>query len=390
MQADRLLILDDDAGICDFVEEVAESLGFSVSVPGLPFDINDRLKEFQPSLIFLDLQMPGKDGIEVIRQLGEAGAKVQIVLASGQDRQILHAARNLAQKRGLAVLDCLNKPLRLEILEATLRRGLSAAALIDHSALRQAIASGELLMQYQPKVVIGPGEVWRTHSLEALVRWQHPDLGLLPPGLFIDLAERHNLIVDLTDYVIGSVLRQMTVWQRDGIAIPVAVNLSAHFIDDLGLPDRLANLAADHAIDTGLLALEITESSAMADVSRAMDVLTRLRLKGFRLSIDDFGTGYSSLIQLFRMPFSELKIDREFISGLPDDPESAIIVKGIVNLAHALELKVCAEGVESEAAFTFLKHQGCDLYQGHHFSPAISADEVTALLQSESVPVPKA
>ena len=388
MQSDRLLVLDDDPGVCDLVKDVAQELGFSVVVPSAGSDLLSLLRSFQPSVIFLDLQMPGMDGIEVMRLLAEDSVDVQIILATGQHRQILNAARNLAQKRGLNVVNSLRKPVQLAELEAVLSGARSIASRIDEAALLHAISSQELVVNYQPKVSVDGWKQWRVDSLEALVRWEHPDLGLLSPNKFIQLAEQSNLIIELTDYVFAAVLKQLRAWRESHLEVPVAINLSPRFIDDLDLPDRMARDAAAHDIDPRLIILEITESSAMADVSRAMDVLTRLRLKGFSLSIDDFGTGYSSLIQLYRMPFSELKIDREFIYGLPDDSESATIVKAIVGLAHALELKVCVEGVESEAAFAILQEYGCDLHQGFHFSPALGSAEVTRLLNAKRSATP--
>jgi len=382
LQTDRLLILDDDPEMCDFVKDVAQDLGFAVIVPSLSADLRQSLASFQPSVIFLDLLMPEMDGVEVIRRLGEEGSTAQIVLASGQDRQILQTAKRLAEKRGLKVANSLRKPIQLRDLETTLQQVRSAGTELDEAALAHAIAAGELIVQYQPKAVMQGESAWRVHSLEALVRWEHPDFGLLAPDSFIQLAERSNLIVGLTDYVIEAVLKQLGAWRQRRLDVPVAVNLSARFIDDLDLPNRLVRVLAEHGIDPGLIILEITESSAMADVSRAMDVLTRLRLKGFKLSVDDFGTGYSSLIQLYRMPFSELKIDREFVRGLPDDPESATIVRGIVSLAHALELTVCVEGVETQAAFALLQDYECDLFQGYHFSPPLPSAEATRLVEA--------
>lgn len=383
MEADRLLILDDDPDICDFVKDVAQELGFCVIVPSLAADLPGNLTSFEPSAIFLDLMMPEMDGIEVIRRLGDEGSEAQIVLASGQDRQVLQTAKRLAEKRGLKVVAALRKPVQLHDLKVALKSIRSTQAQIDQAALARALGAKELIVQYQPKVVMDAKASWRVHSLEALVRWEHPDFGLLGPDNFIQLAEQTNLIVDLTDYVIEAVLKQLKSWRERRLAVPVAINLSAHFIDDLELPDRLTRILAQHEIDPGLIILEITESGAMADVARAMDVLTRFRLKGFQLSVDDFGTGYSSLIQLYRMPFSELKIDREFVRGLPDDPESAAIVKGVTQLAHALDLKVCVEGVETEAAFSLLQDYDCDLFQGYHFSPALSTAKVTELLETQ-------
>jgi len=383
--SNRIIVLDDDPLICDLVAEVAQELGFASLIPSDGADFLARLDEFSPNLIFLDLQMPGMDGIEVIRRLAERGIDAQILLASGEGHQILHTAKSLAEKRGLKLAGTLQKPFLLEGLESQLRRIRDTARSITESELERGIADNQMIMSYQPKLTVDVSGQTRIHSLEALVRWQHPDLGVLSPERFIGLAERSLLILELTDHVIEYVLRQQAAWREHGVNLPVAINLSARFIDDLDLPDRLADTARQHGVDPQLLILEITESGAMNDVTRAMDVLSRLRLKGFNLSIDDFGTGYSSLVQLYRMPFSELKIDREFVKGLPDDRESATIVKGIVDLAHALDLKVCVEGVETATALSLLREYGCDLYQGYYFYPPLRPDDVARLLRKREL-----
>lgn len=385
MESNRLLILDDDPDICDFIRDVAQELGYAVLAPGHSSEFLPSLISFKPNAIFLDLRMPGMDGVEVIRALGDEGTDAQLVLATGEDRQILQTARLLAEQRGLKVASAVRKPILLSDLQAILKGMRLVESEIDEVALAHAISNEELVVQYQPKVALQGNCAWRVDSLEALVRWQHPHLGLLAPDRFIQLAEQSTLIVDLTDYVIGAVMRQLGAWRERQAAVPVAVNLSARFIDDLDLPDRLTSVLAEHDIDPDMIILEITESGAMADVSRVMDVLTRLRLKGFRLSVDDFGTGYSSLIQLYRMPFSELKIDREFVRGLPDDQESAAIVKAVAGLAHALDLKVCVEGVETAAALALLQDYDCDLFQGYHFSPALPRAEVTSILEARGL-----
>jgi EAL domain-containing protein (putative c-di-GMP-specific phosphodiesterase class I) len=382
---DRIIVLDDDPLTCDFVKDVAQEAGFAVLVPGGAPELLSSLDSFQPDVIFLDLLMPNTDGIEVIRRLAEAGSEAQLLLASGEDYRVLNTAKSLAEARGLKVADVLEKPIRLHCLESSLRRIRAAGQEITEGALERGIADRQLVMSYQPKLRIDDSGQLRIESLEALVRWQHPDLGVLLPDRFIGLAEKSLLMLDLTDYVIETVLRQQAEWHRAGAAIPVAVNLSARFIDDLDLPDRLAATAKRHGIDPRMVILEITESGAMSDVTRAMDVLSRLRLKGFNLSIDDFGTGYSSMVQLYRMPFSELKIDREFVTGLPDDRESATIVKGIVDLAHALDLQVCVEGVETESALSLLRQYRCDLYQGFYFYPPLQQDDVEALLHARDL-----
>ncbi len=214
------------------------------------------------------------------------------------------------------------------------------------------------------------------------MRWDRPNQGLLPPDEFIPLAERTSLIDSLTDYVLHAALEQITQWRTNGRPVAVAVNLAPQLLSDLNLPDRLSDLLKRYGVDGSEVILEITESAAMTDVARTMDILTRLRLKGIELSMDDFGTGYSTLVELYRMPFSEMKIDKSFVIDVNRNKEAEVIVRSIVDLGHNLELKVCAEGVETEEAMDFLRAIKCDLAQGYFLSKPLPPSDAMALIET--------
>ena len=219
-------------------------------------------------------------------------------------------------------------------------------------------------------------------SLESLVRWDRPGHGLVPPDEFIPLAEQTGLIESLTDYVLHAALKQIAQWRENGSSVAVAVNLAPQLLSDLDLPDRLSDLLAEYGVDGSALIVEVTESAAMTDAARTMDILTRLRLKGIELSMDDFGTGYSSLVELYRMPFSEMKIDKSFVIDVNRDKEAEVIVRSIVDLGHNLGLKVCAEGVETEEAMSFLRSIKCDLAQGYFLSKPLPPSDMMALIET--------
>ena len=193
------------------------------------------------------------------------------------------------------------------------------------------------------------------------------------PNEFIPLAEEAGLISALTDYVLRAAVEQMRVWHDSGIDVGVAVNVASDFFSDLDFPDRLLVLFNEYGVDCSRLTLEATEGTAMEISQHSIDVLTRLRLKGTQLSIDDFGTGYSSLSQLLRLPFTELKIDRSFVMEASSNVYARTIVKASINLAHNLNMSVCAEGVESQEIWDFLDAEGCDMAQGYFFSKPVSA-----------------
>ncbi len=239
--------------------------------------------------------------------------------------------------------------------------------------LRSAIEHSKLLLHYQPKVDLSTNLVC---GVEALVRWEHPERGLVAPEEFIPLAEQSGMINTLTERVLEAGLRQQHAWTRTGIKLVVAVNLSARNLQDLDLPDKIAGLLKTWSVGPEWLELEITESAIMADPTRALKVLTALHVMGVRLTIDDYGTGYSSLAYLRRLPVNELKIDRSFVRNMTHDESNAVIVRSTIDLGHNLGLGVVAEGVETLGTLEMLKSLGCDAAQGHYLSKPLPADEL--------------
>ena len=241
--------------------------------------------------------------------------------------------------------------------------------------LRRAIRDGELVVHYQPRVDIGDG---RVVGVEALVRWQHAQRGTVPPAQFIPLAEHTGLIRPLTEAVLDRALADCRNWRAQGSTWTVAVNLSARSLLDPDLPTRVQELLARHGLPASCLELEITESAAMNDPGRALDVLHRLRDLGLLLSIDDYGTGHASLAYLTRLPVSTLKIDRSFVQTMELAPSDEVIVRSTIELAHSLGLRVVAEGVETRATWDELARLGCDEAQGYWLARPGPAAEVAA------------
>ena len=247
--------------------------------------------------------------------------------------------------------------------------------------LRAAIASGALELHYQPQVAVGSARVC---GVEALVRWPHPEQGLIPPDRFITLAEQTGLIAPLTTWVLGEAVRQCRAWQDAGLVLAVSVNLSMWDLYDLALPDRIARLLLEQGIPATRLRLELTEGTLMADPERTVAVLDRLHVLGVGLAVDDFGSGYSSLAYLKRLPVDELKIDKGFVRHLATDAADAAIVASTVALGHALGLRVVAEGIEDEAAWDQLAAMGCDVAQGYYLARPLPAEKLTRWLEESS------
>jgi diguanylate cyclase (GGDEF)-like protein len=245
--------------------------------------------------------------------------------------------------------------------------------------LRRAMDETELVLYYQPKVNMQTG---RAEGVEALARWHHPERGLLPPDEFIPLAERSNLLRPMTLYLLDSALRQANAWRSRGIEVSVSVNLSMQNLIDLRLPNDLARLLTSWRLPPGSLELEITESTIMADHRRAMTILTRLSKMGVALSVDDFGTGYSSLAYLQNLPVDFIKIDKSFCMSMGEDAGNATIVQSTIDLGHNLGLKVVAEGVETQEAYTTLAALGCDYAQGFYLSRPLAPEKATIWLEA--------
>ncbi|BAU49833.1 diguanylate cyclase [Sulfurifustis variabilis] len=244
--------------------------------------------------------------------------------------------------------------------------------------LREAIERGNLLLYYQPKVDVRTA---KPCGVEALTRWRHPQQGMIRPDEFITLAEQTGLIAPLTEWVLETAIRQVHAWQEDGMRLPVAVNLSARNLLDATLPDKIKALCAKWGIKKGLLELEITESMIMADPARALALVTRLHKLGIPLYIDDFGTGYSSLGYLKKLPVDAIKIDKSFVLDMLMSKDSATIVRSIISLAHALGLKVVAEGVENENIWKKLQALRCDAAQGYYFGRPLALEELTGWMR---------
>jgi diguanylate cyclase (GGDEF)-like protein len=249
--------------------------------------------------------------------------------------------------------------------------------------LRRALETDDqLFLHYQPKFALDDE---RFLGVEALLRWQHPERGLVPPADFIGVAEGTGLINQITERVLQLALAQTRRWLDAGHEVPVAVNLSTRCLLDAGLPDLVAGLLAAHGVPAALLRLEITESAVMGDAARASDVLARLHAQGVHLSIDDFGTGYTSMAYLRRLPVNELKVDRSFVMGMIDAEQDEVLVRTAIDLGHNLGLTVVAEGVEGPEHVAALRALNCDIAQGFHFARPMPAEAITELLPAVAV-----
>jgi EAL domain-containing protein (putative c-di-GMP-specific phosphodiesterase class I) len=250
--------------------------------------------------------------------------------------------------------------------------------------LRRALERHEFLVHYQPKICIGTGEVT---GVEALLRWQKPEDGLVPPAAFIPLAEETGLIVPIGERALRLACSQAKAWQAEGIPhLPVAVNLSAVQFSEEDLAGTVQRILTETGLDPAGLELEITESAIMKESEKAIAMLKAMREMGIRITMDDFGTGYSSLSYLKRFPISSLKIDRSFIAEVMSNSDDAEIIRAIIAMSHRMKLKVVAEGVETAEQLEFLRREGCEEAQGYYFARPMPAAAFSRWFQARRKP----
>jgi len=384
----KLLVIDDEPDICTFICDVADAMGFSTAKTHNSLDF-PLLYSNDLDCIVMDLSMPDMDGIELIRFLGDNQCNADIIVVSGMDESIISTANRLARDHGLNVLGSLSKPIKISFLEDILSR-VSLRSIEkkettptvkcdkqDHAfpsieEMQVAIQNKQIKPFFQPQISTQDDTLI---ACEALARWHHPERGLVPPFQFINFAEDNHLINDLTFCMFEQVLEALAEWQNCGINIGCSINFSAHSLSNLDLPDLLFAQAVKYGISTNFLTIEITENAVLEEGKTYLDVLTRLRMKGFKLSIDDFGTGYSSMKHLRDIPFNEVKIDRSFVMNVMTEESAKSIVQSTTNLAHTLSMSIVSEGVEDIETLNFLKELGSDLLQGYYFSPPLARDD---------------
>jgi len=374
----RLCVFDDDAAIGRLVVRVATMAGLDASAVSDPVSFRRSLIDAPPRIIVLDLQLGATDGVEQLRFLAEQRYNGAIIVMSGFDARVLAATATVAKNLDLNIAATLAKPIRIAELEAIIERLRAVRQPLSADALLAAIHNDELVLEFQPIVAYRKRTLYK---LEALVRWDHPDMGRISPGDFLHFAETNREVIDaLTDWVIGAAVNAWRVLRKRGVSAPITVNVSTLNLHDLTLPDRLARRLAVAGMPAEELCLEITETAASRDTARMMDILTRVRLKGIQLAIDDFGTGFSSFKALRQLPFSVIKIDQSFVADMTTSSDSRAIVKSIIDLAANMNMSTIAEGVETEETALLLGQMNVDALQGFLIARPMPVEAVPSWL----------
>lgn len=377
-----ILVVDDDEYMLELVSATLKSMDVSNVIC---FDTGEKALRFIDEesvidLVLCDLQMPEMDGVEVLRNLALRKFSGGIILFSGEDERILKIAENLANAHSLNILGSVVKPITAESMKALLSKyniveednNGENCSIFSLEELQVGLDADQFEMYFQPKINIRSKKV---DSVEALVRWRHPQRGIVPPILFIPLMENCELINVLTRIVLVKSLKYAGVWKQRGYQIKVAVNLSIDNLSNINFPDFLISEINANGLSATDIILEITESKIIENLTLTLDTLTRLCLKGFGLSIDDFGTGYSSMKQLMQIPFSELKIDRQFVHNAVNNAAARAILESSIELARKLNLSIVAEGVENQSDWDLVDELGCDMVQGYFIAKPMPVED---------------
>ena len=382
----RLLVVDDDLVMQEIVVSVLKSIGiisFEKASNGIQAltCLDDNEKNFD--VIICDLEMPKMDGIELLRHLAERNYIGGIILMSGRDPRVLNSVSQLVHRHNLELLGMLIKPFEAINLTSMLKEytGLirseesdkTSSSLLPLNEVRQAILADEISVFYQPKADLNTGKVV---GVEALVRHDSEGRKPISPARFIEVAESSGLIQRVTRIVIDKAVRQLSIWRTDDLLLSLAINISLKDSNTFNWLEFIKACTKKLGLDMSNLILEITESSITENAVYDLEMLNRLRLMNVGLSIDDFGTGYSTFEKLKQMPFSELKIDREFVTKGASNTETRAIAKSSVALAKELGLRVVAEGVETIEDWEYVRAIGCDHAQGYFISKPLAGSDI--------------
>ncbi len=389
---ERLILIEDDSFQLSWLHELCKPLAnhiYPVRDGAAALASIDRYG--MPDALICDLNMPGMDGIAFLRHLAVFDKPCPVLLMTAVSQEILHSVVEMAALHGLNIVEALQKPVSRQQISASLQQFSSAR--VD-PAIRQkteyrpqrdelltALEHQQIRAYFQPQVCAVTGQLI---GAEALARWEHPQRGILPPGVFIGPLCEHALYERFGAQILEQSIISCRQWLDLGIEMPVSVNIAPSELLDLGFTERTLALLDRHGLPGQLLCLEITETEGYDDLPSLLETTSRLRLHGIKLAMDDFGTGHASLLHLVQSPVTELKIDRVFVANMLDDNRYRSAVQASLSIARHLRLHTVAEGVENQNQARMLMEMGCDSLQGFYFAPAIAARELVNLWQQKS------
>jgi EAL domain-containing protein (putative c-di-GMP-specific phosphodiesterase class I) len=374
MNSNRLLVFDSDAACGGAIAAAATASGYEVARAAATGQFLQYLQLWNPAFILLDISKPEDEGAALFQQLCEARHQALILLmAPLADQGRLHLLNHLGTRHGLSMAGMIFKPLHCTELDRTLADLRNSRHWLSETTLAGALERGEFFLEYQPLNDLRTGHV---SSVETLIRWRHPQRGLIRPDVFIPFAESTDAIGPVTRWVASTAIAELGAWARQGFELELAFNLSACNLWDADLAPAILEACGKAEVAPSRITLELTETAAVERPDEAVAALSQLRLSGLKLAIDDFGTGYSSLAQLRRLPFSQIKIDRSLITDCRPSRRAMQIIGTVVELARGMGLHCIAEGVETRSDLDAVVSLGCDKAQGYLISQPLPADRL--------------
>jgi len=371
-----VFVVDDELGILDVVTRGLENAGYRTKSFSSGREFERAVAREAPDLCVMDLSLPDLDGVAILGELAAQDYKGRILLISGHSQQLLRSVSRLAEDYHLNVIGCVRKPFTMKPLLELLDTCPAKSFVPTREDVIEAIRNDQIVVRYQPIVSLPHNEVV---SAEALVRWQHPKEGTISPCRFLHKLDEAGM-TELTYSVLRNVFQNRALWLKAGANISIAINVPIPTILDPQFTSELYRLGERFQMPFDGITIELPEGDMTADSSQLTATLSGLCLRGVRVAVDDFGTGFSSLSRLQKLPIDEVKIDKSFIRHCVTHQEDRKIVEAVIALAHALDMHVVAEGVETEAAATLLSELGCDYAQGFLFGRPATPGEIAGLI----------
>lgn len=387
-----VLIIDDSSFQRNMLSIVCMEAGFHTVLAKDGEEALSILEQKTFNLIITDLEMPRLDGIQLLREMGKKGTSSNIILVSGHPESVLVATKEMARECGLHVVTVMRKPYVpedfLRLLKSTKiinprhepsdRFHKQVQAFLSPAEVVSGLQGGAIIPFYQPQVC---HEKRRLVGFECLARWKLPNGDILGPISFIPTAEENGLMPLLSINVLEAAFKDLSRWNKKGRELAISVNISTDNLKDSRFPDKLSALSQKYGVRSSSIILEVTESKVMEETTKCLEVMSRIRMKGYGLSIDDFGTGYASLKQLQYCPFTELKLDQSYVAAAVDEKSSRSVLQSGIQLAQSLSLSCIAEGVETEEQAALLNSLGCKQHQGYLYSSPMPGDQVLPWVQ---------
>ncbi len=372
----KLLVIDDDEGITDFIKHVTEEMDFSVNCVNDHESIGETFRNFKPDVIFLDLCLPGYDGVEVLHFLADMGCKSKIFLISGIDGTILKSASEVGKQCNLNIAGTLAKPFLIEDIQTALKNELEPSSKFTTQEFQNVLGAGEFVLSYRPRMAIRSLAGSAIASVEAHVNWVGKQAIPQSAGIFMPKIRAANLIKTYCHVVVDKALETYSGWSSRGLDIGIVINIDDAMIIDHTLPGFLASEVDKCGISPNRVTFGISEKAALSNSTAALDFLTRLRIKGFKVSIETIGSDSSDLNKLLHLPFTELRISRDIVRRVTEDVEAEFNVSTLISLCNKAGLATCVDGIETEACLKFIYDCGATEGQGIYFGDILQASEV--------------